>query len=414
EGADIELGLRLAGTLTFYWMFRGETTEGLEWVEALLAGGSAAGRYPATPAVRAKALYGACELAWLSGRTVLARERAEASEALWRSLGEKRWLAYTLQSLPMAVDNPSATESVAESLRLFEEIGDAWGAALALATPDYFALMTDADSAAPGESRLQEALARARVVRDDWITAQVLNMLGDLARSRGDTAAAGARYEEALDLLRRQGLTGTVPSLLHNLGYVDLRQGDVRRALSRFRESLALFRDQGDQRGMADCFDGLACALATMKLPAQAAELFGAAEALRALSGSAVWPGNAGDRERGLSLIRAELDAARLEAAWAAGRARPTGETVAGILVRGSQVLPGGGTGPDLTPREREVATMVAQGLTNRQIGAQLFITEGTARLHVKHILHKLGYTSRAQIAAWVASQTTVTDPARH
>ncbi|HLJ69595.1 MAG TPA: hypothetical protein VKX16_19740, partial [Chloroflexota bacterium] len=120
EGADIEIGLRLAGTLTFYWTFRGETNEGLEWVEALLAGGPAAGRYPATPAVRAKALYCACELAWLSGRTALARERAEESVALWRRLGEKRWLAYTLQSLPMAVDNPSAVESVAESLRLFE------------------------------------------------------------------------------------------------------------------------------------------------------------------------------------------------------------------------------------------------------------------------------------------------------
>lgn len=53
-------------------------------------------------------------------------------------------------------------------------------------------------------------------------------------------------------------LTGTVPSLLHNLGYMALRQGDSRRALRLFRESLALFRDQGDQRGIADCLDGLA------------------------------------------------------------------------------------------------------------------------------------------------------------
>lgn len=55
----------------------------------------------------------------------------------------------------------------------------------------------------------------------------------------------------------------------------------------------------------------------------------------------------------------------------------------------------------DLTPRELDVVALLAEGLTNRQIGARLFITEGTARLHVKHILSKLGFTSRAQIAAW-------------
>jgi tetratricopeptide (TPR) repeat protein len=210
--------------------------------------------------VRAKALYGACELAWLAGKLALARERAEESEALWRMLGDKRWLAYTLQSLPMAVDSPGAVESVAESLRLFQEVGDAWGAALALATPDYFTLMTDIVAATRGEARLREALVRARAVGDDWLVAQVLNMLGDLARSQGDDGAAEARYTEALDLLRRQDVTGTIPSLLHNLGYLALRCGDTRRALRLFRESLALFRDQGDQRGMADCLDGRRCA----------------------------------------------------------------------------------------------------------------------------------------------------------
>ncbi len=65
----------------------------------------------------------------------------------------------------------------------------------------------------------------------------------------------------------------------------------------------------------------------------------------------------------------------------------------------------GGAEGFDLTEREREVATLIAQGLTNRQIGTALFITEGTARLHVKHILSKLGFTSRAQIAGWAVAQ---------
>ena len=57
-------------------------------------------------------------------------------------------------------------------------------------------------------------------------------------------------------------------------------------------------------------------------------------------------------------------------------------------------------TGP-LTRREREIAGLVARGLTNRQIGAALHISERTAENHVQHILTKLGLHTRTQIAAW-------------
>jgi DNA-binding NarL/FixJ family response regulator len=68
-----------------------------------------------------------------------------------------------------------------------------------------------------------------------------------------------------------------------------------------------------------------------------------------------------------------------------------------------SQSLAGTTPGP-LTPRERETATLVAQGLTNRQIAAALHISERTAESHVQHCLAKLGFSTRAQLAAWVAS----------
>jgi DNA-binding CsgD family transcriptional regulator len=55
----------------------------------------------------------------------------------------------------------------------------------------------------------------------------------------------------------------------------------------------------------------------------------------------------------------------------------------------------------ELTPRERDVAALVARGLTSRRIADELVITEGTAALHVKRILGKLGFSSRVQIAAW-------------
>lgn len=61
------------------------------------------------------------------------------------------------------------------------------------------------------------------------------------------------------------------------------------------------------------------------------------------------------------------------------------------------------GSGP-LSPREREVADLVAEGLTNRQIAAALYIAERTAENHVQHILTKLGFNRRSQIAAWVTA----------
>jgi DNA-binding NarL/FixJ family response regulator len=58
-----------------------------------------------------------------------------------------------------------------------------------------------------------------------------------------------------------------------------------------------------------------------------------------------------------------------------------------------------------LTLRQCEVATLVAQGRTNRQIGEVLVITEGTARVHVEHILAKLGLHSRVQLAGWAVAR---------
>jgi len=406
EVSDREVSLRLTGALCWFWTLRGEANEGLDWAEAALAKGQ-----DAAPAVRAKVLYVAGELAWLSGQTAVARERAEESAALFRAIGDKRWLAYTLQSLPMVMDHPMAGESTAESLRLFAEVGDAWGAALAMASLDLFTLITDGDPMGRGRARLEEALARWRALGDDWGTAQVLNMLGDLARSQGDDASAQARYEEALTLLRGRGLPGTVPSLLHNLGYLASRQGDTRRASRLFRESLTLFRDQGDQRGIADCLAGLAGALGAMKQPERAVRLLGASDALRAMIGATVWPANAADHERNLRLVRGQLGEAAFALEWAAGRALPLERAIAEALAEPASTQPGGIARLGLTPREIEVVTWVAQGLTNRQIGAALFITEGTARLHVKHILGKLGFTSRAQIAGWAVDQGLVGAP---
>ena len=58
-------------------------------------------------------------------------------------------------------------------------------------------------------------------------------------------------------------------------------------------------------------------------------------------------------------------------------------------------------TPPTVTPRQRQVAALVAQGRSNRQIAEELVITERSAESHVERIRARLGFRSRAQIAAW-------------
>ncbi|HEX2076122.1 MAG TPA: helix-turn-helix transcriptional regulator, partial [Longimicrobium sp.] len=87
-----------------------------------------------------------------------------------------------------------------------------------------------------------------------------------------------------------------------------------------------------------------------------------------------------------------------------------SGEAAVGVALGDSgRVAPettgDAGAGP-LGKREAEVAWLIADGLSNKEIGARLFISERTVDSHVRSMLNKLGFSSRAPIAAWVASST--------
>ncbi len=116
------------------------------------------------------------------------------------------------------------------------------------------------------------------------------------------------------------------------------------------------------------------------------------AEARFQLAGVLLLRGEPGDHDRAVPLAR---DADNL--AKSLGMAAYVDRT--GALVAQLDRL--GGEPTALSPREAEVATLVAEGLTNRQIAERLFISERTAQNHVQHILTKLGFATRSQIAAW-------------
>jgi DNA-binding CsgD family transcriptional regulator len=98
----------------------------------------------------------------------------------------------------------------------------------------------------------------------------------------------------------------------------------------------------------------------------------------------------------------------REQAAWSAKDAHRRADTLgmtayvepSRALVARLGTRPGGA----LSAREAEVAALVAEGLTNRQIAERLVISERTAQNHVQHILAKLRFTRRSQIAAWSAA----------
>ncbi len=101
-------------------------------------------------------------------------------------------------------------------------------------------------------------------------------------------------------------------------------------------------------------------------------------------------------RQRDAALVSEELGSLALFAIDRGGRPRRS--------VPRRETQPTGASNP-LTPRERDVALLIARGYTNRQIGAELVISAATAERHVVNILNKLGFHARSQIAVWVAER---------
>jgi len=108
--------------------------------------------------------------------------------------------------------------------------------------------------------------------------------------------------------------------------------------------------------------------------------------------------------------VRSRLGAPAFSAAIRRGTDMSAADAVASALERQPRVrVPepeaDAAAGLGLTKREREVAALIAQGLSNREIAARLVVAQRTAEGHVENILSKLGFTSRTQVAGWLAGQ---------
>lgn len=264
--------------------------------------------------------------------------------------------------------------------------------------------------------------------------------LGEVARFQGDLVAARSFLTEALSVAWQ--LNATCPAALLGLGQVSLQSGDpwaaealfdraLREADNRHEEqadalhqlallartrgaferaadldqqALRIRAEQRDPFGTAASLEALAGLSALNGDHAHAARLFGAADSVR--SGTDAPPEPDADRQTydaDVALVRQGLPARDFELAWGEGETMSVEEAVA-LAQEGGQAPQRSVVGWDsLTRAERDVSALVAENLTNREIGERLFVSPRTVQTHLSHVFAKLGIASRRDLAREIA-----------
>ena len=355
ERSDTVLALRLCLGLRFLWYVRGPLVEGQALFAAALA-------LPGGPDdLRARAFVEAAALSRHRGELTGALSLAERGLAVARDLDDEALVASALLQLGFVLHllgrYDEAQPLLEESLAIREAADDRLGSARVLHHLALVAHHGRADLDAAWDLQVR-ALAQFREVANQRHVAIALIGMTDLARERNDLGDARTLLHEALELVVR---LQDQPLL-----------------------SYALFR---------------AAELAAEEGRASAAvRLLGAAEAVARTCGAPPWPVVAASTDRWLPGITSRYGGPRVSALRAAGASMPEEEAIrlAAQPEETSEVLSG---------REREIADLVAEGLTNRAIAARLVISGRTVDGHVASILTKLGFSSRAQVAAWATEQ---------
>ena len=363
-GREPAVAARLGAALWRFWGVRGHLSEGRRWLERIVAVGGEG----AAPAVLAEVLHGAGSLALSQADDGRAAELFERALALRRVAGDAPGTANTLRRL----------------------------GALALRRGD----------PERAERLLTESLALYCAAANGRGIALVQGNLGMLARARGDHDRAAVLLAEGLAFFRAAGDREYAAYRLTALGDLALTRGDLARAAACFGEGLALLRELGDRHGTVDGLAGVAAVAAACGRWQPAARLRGAAEGLREALGAAPSPPARAEHERAVADLRARLGEAAFAEAWTMGRALAIDQAAAEAVTLADELAAAPSAAPSspptpilpagLTARETEVLRLVAQGLTNAQIGERLFVSPRTVNAHLTTIFRKIDVTSRA------------------
>ncbi|HUP70855.1 MAG TPA: tetratricopeptide repeat protein [Acidimicrobiales bacterium] len=250
---------------------------------------------------------------------------------------------------------------------------------------------------------LEECRAVTDATGRTW--APALIALGELAHAEGDVAAARQLLGEGRDLAGRHGNVLQQAWSSFALGEVARAEGRPGEAADLHHEALTLRWACANRPGVADSLEAVAGLAATAGRDDEACRVFAAAQVLRDVGGHERAPARQFSYDQQVAVVRQRL-AQQADAAWAEGAGLGLEQAVAyASRRRGPRGRARVGS-DSLTRTEREVAALVAEGLTNREVGERLFISPRTVQAHVSRIMSKLEARSRVEVATmWSAEE---------
>ncbi len=307
-----------------------------------------------------------------------------------------------IATLAMAQGDLMAARSHLESAIALHEVSDERAAS---STTNALAIvMLHAGDMEAAERVSRSALECAGRLGDDRARGFALTGLGLVAAAAGRSDEAFGHLLDGLQIFRVGGARHEAASILANLGNVAQDIGDDQRSGRFYDGARQLFDAIGDRRGAALCLNNLALLAGShgdidhaIELGRLALDHFSAVGDLHGeaamLNNLAGWWEAQGAASEAVTLYEQAI--ARFEKLG-----DTAGQATAQANRDGLRPSPSG-----LSEREAQVAGLIAAGLGNRAIAAQLFISERTVHSHLSHIFTKLGLTSRTQVATWADRQ---------
>jgi predicted ATPase/DNA-binding CsgD family transcriptional regulator len=339
-------------------------------------------------------------------RAKLAAAQASAQQALGvsREIGDATWTSaalFTVAEIERARGRlEPAGRHAAEAIEVAERANSAVSVMIATGHLGRILLARGEPGAAP---HLEQAVQLARAFGVRPLLAWWLDSLGELAELEGRYDDARSWYEQAADHAAECGLAADAARARHHLGRLAWVQGDGASAVNGCHEALAAQLQAGDHLGLVETLETLGGLLVDEGRAGRGLPLLAAAATARDQLGFPLRP----------------MEAGRVAGWVAAGRehlgeqAQPTWERGSGLTIEEAAVMARRGRGPrrrpafgwsSLTPAERDVADLVARGLTNPEIAVRLGVSAGTIKDHVSSALRKLSMSTRAELAAAVSS----------